>query len=412
MNWLTLFILHLIGNGHGQSPQLNCSFPLDLVYIIPQTTDVDQSEFDLVVDFLQTISNQLDVDSGSVQIAVVKYNNHASIEFDFNDHTTNAAVNTTLAALTDAESNHANLTPAIWATEMLVNGGATTGSRFGVLKMVMLIFDESDHIHNTANTLQRLKDDGVTIMTIGIGDNVNTAELKAIATDPSLAFTVVDYNYLVPTIIVNTLQEFMACPPTSSPSLSPSASPTQSPSISPSLTPSSFPSISPTQPPSNAPSLTPSSSPTQSPSISPSLTPSSFPSISPTQPPSNAPSLTPSSSPTQSPSTSPSLSPTQPPTLSPSIIPSSSPTQSPSLTPSIIPSLSPTQPPSFSPSLTPTQSPSVSPSLIPTQVPSLNPSIAPSLFPSMVPTQPPSLYPSLNPSNSPSNTPVSIIKSI
>ncbi len=121
-------------------------------------------------------------------------------------------------------------------------------------------------------------------------------------------------------------------------------------------------------PPTSAPSNSPSSFPSNSPSSSPSRTPS----LSPSRTPSNFPSQFPSDSPTQTPSNSPSNDPTR----HPSGYPSDNPSNSPSMTPSISPSISP--------SLVPSSSPSKSPSNGPSNSPTTSPSDAPSHFPSYV----------------------------
>eukprot|EP01084_Bolivina_argentea_P002397 4425_1 len=223
MNWLALFILlHLIGNGHAQ---LNCHLPLDLVYVIDESGSIS-GEWDQVIMFLQAISNQLDVDSGSVQIAVVKFASVATIAFHLNTYTTNLEINGALAALTN-NGGGSYLTAGLNAALMVVNAA----SRPGVLKMAMLITDGIVSTTGIGNVLNALEAAGVTIITIGIGNDERAINLlSVIASDPSLAFTYTDYNSLTVPTIMNTIQEFIACPPTSSPSLSPSASPTQSPS--------------------------------------------------------------------------------------------------------------------------------------------------------------------------------------
>ena len=42
----------------------------------------------------------------------------------------------------------------------------------------------------------QLKQQGVTVISVGIGDQINKGELTAIATDPSHVFVVSDYNAL------------------------------------------------------------------------------------------------------------------------------------------------------------------------------------------------------------------------
>ena len=187
------------------------------------------------------------------------------------------------------------------------------------------------------------------------------------------------------------------CPPSSSPSKSPSIAPSDKPSRSPTDEPSYKPSASPTSKPSKKPSALPSTKPSWSPSQKPSLTPTESPSNLPSSLPSGAPVATPSRSPTLYPSSIPSSDPTSYPSITPSNSPSAVPTTS--MKPSVSPSTSPSHGPTSYPSLTPSNSPSA----VPTS--SMKPSAFPSTSPSHGPTSRPTKSPSFTPSKSPSDAP-------
>eukprot|EP01084_Bolivina_argentea_P037393 69161_1 len=378
MNGLQLFILlYLIGNGRPQSPQLNCPIPLDLMYLINDSQDVDATEFSLLIKFLQDLSDQLDVDSGSVHIAAITFNNRATVEFDLNDHLTNADVNTALDAIPNEMAGASNFATVLNVAGDFFGPPSDPSVRVGATQVVMIIIDgngyQSAAIQAAIPAANNLKFEGVTIIAVSIGDEILESHLQQIATNSSLVFLPDNYDDL--SLFIDSISQELieTCPPTSSPSLSPSIAPSLTPSSSPTQAPSFSPSIAPSSTPTQPPSLAPSINPTQQPSISPSLVPTQVPSLNP----SIAPSLFPSVAPTQPPSISPSFIPSIAPSFIPSIAPSNTPTQPPSLYPSLNPS--------SSPSNTPTQPPSSSPSFIPTQQPFLNPSSAVSNGPSLSP---------------------------
>lgn len=190
------------------------------------------------------------------------------------------------------------------------------------------------------------------------------------------------------------------CPPSSSPSNSPTIAPSDKPSQSPSTQPSQKPSSSPTTSPSHTPSKVPTGKPSSSPSDVPSHKPSPLPTGLPSQEPSIPPSVRPSENPSHIPSLLPTVLPSNHPSPSPSTIPSGSPSRSPTYYPS--------SEPSFDPTLNPSGGPSDEPSVLPTT--SRKPSNFPSQFPSSVPTLHPSDSPTFTPSNIPTVRPSTSVR--
>ncbi|KAI8499218.1 biological adhesion [Branchiostoma belcheri] len=166
----------------------DCNVPVDLVFVVDGSGSVGATEFEKVKTFMKNVVSQFPISATDTKVGVIQYSSTVQEEFSLNAHYTKAAV---LNAIDNI---------------VYMGGGTLTGAaitymkdfsqfRPNVQKIAIVVTDgqSSDDVAAPSQAAQNL---GITMYAIGVGGNVDQAELNQIASTSQYVTTVADFDAL------------------------------------------------------------------------------------------------------------------------------------------------------------------------------------------------------------------------
>ncbi|XP_013401673.1 ZP domain-containing protein-like [Lingula anatina] len=173
-----------------------CKAQADIIFILDGSGSVDSPDFAKQLQFIKSLVRKFDVGPNAVQVGVLQYSDYAVQELNLNTHSTEAAI---LAAVDRIrQMGDGTNTALALSTVRTSSFTAARGDRPNVPNLVIVMTDgRSNDMAATAREANKLRNIA-SVFAIGVGSNVNTAELKAMATDPDskFVFTVTDFSAL------------------------------------------------------------------------------------------------------------------------------------------------------------------------------------------------------------------------
>ncbi|XP_052833177.1 uncharacterized protein LOC106868389 isoform X2 [Octopus bimaculoides] len=168
------------------------SAQIDLVFLIDSSGSVEKPDFEKTKTFLKNIVYNLDISPEKTRVAVIRFADTPNVSFFLGDHNTNFAVRNAIDAIIYDGTGTATDTALDKArTSVFTNTRKSVAS-----KVLVLVTDgKSNNENETIAAAEKLKDDGVTIFTIGVV-NPKVSELIAAASEPSCThfINLKDYN--------------------------------------------------------------------------------------------------------------------------------------------------------------------------------------------------------------------------
>ncbi|XP_052833179.1 collagen alpha-1(XII) chain isoform X1 [Octopus bimaculoides] len=157
------------------------SAQIDLVFLIDSSGSVEKPDFEKTKTFLKNIVYNLDISPEKTRVAVIRFADTPNVSFFLGDHNTNFAVRNAIDAIIYDGTGTATDTALDKArTSVFTNTRKSVAS-----KVLVLVTDgKSNNENETIAAAEKLKDDGVTIFTIGVV-NPKVSELIAAASEPS-----------------------------------------------------------------------------------------------------------------------------------------------------------------------------------------------------------------------------------
>nr|KAG5712505.1 hypothetical protein BaRGS_011479 [Batillaria attramentaria] len=183
-------------NGAEDATAFDCRDKMDLVFILDSSGSVSYTDFDLMLHFAADIVDVMNVSSEVVRVADVVYSNTVQVEFDFDDYTDADDLKSRLLNTYKLDST-TNTHLALDEAAAILNDTAR-GARLGVKKVAVLVTDgRSNDYSSTLASAQGLKDQGVTVFAIGVG-NYNLDEIEAAASEPTCShvFTLPGFTFI------------------------------------------------------------------------------------------------------------------------------------------------------------------------------------------------------------------------
>lgn len=140
---------------------------LDLVFALDASDGVGRDNFLTLQDFVRSLSVQFDVNRDVAQLALVAYSRRATTVFNLDNHDSGSAI---LAAI--GEANYMGGVASTGAALLHIHSNILTvnkGARPGVNKAVVVVTDGSGGA-DAVVPAQKLRDNGVSVFVVGIGD--------------------------------------------------------------------------------------------------------------------------------------------------------------------------------------------------------------------------------------------------
>ncbi|XP_013410815.1 uncharacterized protein LOC106173996 isoform X2 [Lingula anatina] len=165
-----------------------CGFEADITFVIDASGSVQAANFEKMKDFIKQVASEWEVGPQHVRIGVVKFSSNAIQEFHMDRYNTETDVVNAVSKISYTKGGTNTALALKLAREQSF---ATAHVRPGVPHIAIVMTDgRSGNAAATANEAKALIKAGVTVFAIGIGPNIQTSELNAIASDPDSDYVI------------------------------------------------------------------------------------------------------------------------------------------------------------------------------------------------------------------------------
>ncbi|CAI9741714.1 Hypothetical predicted protein [Octopus vulgaris] len=175
--------MHVFVDSANKLEQRNdcASAQIDLVFVIDSSGSVKAHNFEKTRTFLKNIVRNLDIGPDMTRVSVIRFSDEPDIPFGLGTYDTKTAV---INAISNIEYINGNTFTHL-ALDQARNNVFTSTRKSVAAKVLVLVTDgKSESEAKTVASAKELKDDGVTIFTIGVV-NPLVSELIASASEPS-----------------------------------------------------------------------------------------------------------------------------------------------------------------------------------------------------------------------------------
>lgn len=185
--------LHFLSAADPAGP--DCS-QADIVFVMDSSGSVGNDNWQLVLQFVKNVVDNLDIGSYATRVAAITYGNRATPNFYLDTYDNKADIKNALDGIRwkDQETNTSG---AIWY--MMANMFTRErGDRARAPNVGIVITDGASNrdADLTIPYAIEARQAGIAMFAIGIGDQTNKDELDAIATNSSMVFQVGDFDML------------------------------------------------------------------------------------------------------------------------------------------------------------------------------------------------------------------------
>ncbi|OWF39823.1 uncharacterized protein LOC110464583 isoform X2 [Mizuhopecten yessoensis] len=165
----------------------------DVVFLLDASGSIGSSNFILMKFFIKNITANILLDPTAIQVSVVTFASVPRYEFWLNEHYGALTLNPAIDSIvyTNAGTYIASGLQYVRDNALAAQNGARADSE----KVIILMTDgvSSD---NSATIASTLRNNGVLVACVGIGNGINTAQLNEIAYNSSYVFVAADFNVL------------------------------------------------------------------------------------------------------------------------------------------------------------------------------------------------------------------------
>ncbi|KAL8559721.1 hypothetical protein ACOMHN_002254 [Nucella lapillus] len=174
-----------------------CLQKADVMFVVDSSSSIGKDNFRKLEDYVKDVVQDLNVAPDGVHVALMQYSSYPSMEFPLDMHTSRFDV---LKAIDNVRfmGGGANTADALEYMRRL-GFSPNSGARVGVPRIAIVLTDgSSPNSAQVAVQANNARTDNIGLISVGVGPNINTAELQTIASDPDSnnMFTVSDYNNL------------------------------------------------------------------------------------------------------------------------------------------------------------------------------------------------------------------------
>ncbi|XP_038065168.1 collagen alpha-1(XIV) chain-like [Patiria miniata] len=172
---------------------------IDLVFVLDSSWSVTSLNFDITKNFVASVVDSFDIGADKTRVGVIKYATDVTVEFNLNEYTDKALLIEAIGNIyfTGGETHTVEALETVESEAFLVANGARADMN-AVPRVAVVITDgrSQDGPAAVAVPADRARQRGITIFAIGVTDNVNDAELNAIANQPNdtYVFRVSSFN--------------------------------------------------------------------------------------------------------------------------------------------------------------------------------------------------------------------------
>ncbi|XP_077371411.1 collagen alpha-1(XII) chain-like [Festucalex cinctus] len=179
-------------SGSGDPNVMCVTGEADIVFLVDGSGSVGPINFDLVLNFLESLAMGFMVDDGRIRVGFVQFSNIQTVEWDLNTHMTEAAL---LNAISSVPYRSGGTATGAALNFVLANSFTpAAGDRDNVPNVIVLVTDGMSGDNVTQPALD-VKAAGIEVFAIGVA-NADEDELRTIASPPldTHVFNVADFG--------------------------------------------------------------------------------------------------------------------------------------------------------------------------------------------------------------------------
>lgn len=174
-----------------------CLGKTDLAFIVDSSGSLGESNFQEAKNFVWTVIRNFEISNNDTRIGVIRYSTRASVIFDFQFSADNNIL--LLKEIIDNIPYAEGETKTERALQLALTDlfSAKGVSRPDVPKiLVVMTFGKSDNALGVARASMALKENDVTVLSVGIGEEVDMEELLLMASTAEDVITVNSFTAL------------------------------------------------------------------------------------------------------------------------------------------------------------------------------------------------------------------------
>uniref|UniRef100_A0A914W5K0 Uncharacterized protein n=1 Tax=Plectus sambesii TaxID=2011161 RepID=A0A914W5K0_9BILA len=160
---------------------------LDLLFILDGSGSVSGNTFDTQMKQVYDIVDMVDIAPDKTQMAVIQYSGYTRMEFDFNENQNKTALIHSLKGIRHISGTTKTGKALSRALEAFQHDAGARIDREGVAQVAVVVSDGHSH-DDPVPAANLLRQNGVKVMALGIGNHINMGELIQITGDEVLAF--------------------------------------------------------------------------------------------------------------------------------------------------------------------------------------------------------------------------------
>ncbi|KAL4227529.1 von Willebrand factor (vWF) type A domain [Mactra antiquata] len=175
----------------------------DIVFVLDSSGSVGYDNFTVMKSFVKAVVENLEIAENKTRVGLMTYSRYPFIRINLNDYTNK----TELLAAVDKVPYIPGITETQSALQLLLQEGFKGDRPYAPHVSVVITDGKSFHTNQTAAAAEAARQSGITMIAVGIGTEINDAELRSIASDPDTQHVFNVSNFASLEKIVTTLTE-------------------------------------------------------------------------------------------------------------------------------------------------------------------------------------------------------------
>ncbi|VDI06518.1 collagen, type VI, alpha [Mytilus galloprovincialis] len=181
-----------------------CSAKADVVFLLDSSGSVGATNFKKMLQFMQGVVNKFSVGLNNIQVGVDTFQSTVKSEFKLNQFLDKNDLITAIGNIVYKTGGTKTGSAIKFMTTYSFS--TTAGHRTGVPKIGIVITDgKSNDQANTLAESKKARASGIQLISIGVGDGINTIELEGIANKPKTEYVYNVKNFDVLNILQSSL---------------------------------------------------------------------------------------------------------------------------------------------------------------------------------------------------------------
>ncbi|KAK3781270.1 hypothetical protein RRG08_052837 [Elysia crispata] len=191
-----LALVALFASGSiAQTTECSSERQADIFLLLDASASVGQRNFNLTLDFVQTIVKSFTIGSDNVRIGMATFARIVANQIRLDQYLNKPDLLAAVGAIRYTRGN-TNTHKALKLARTEVFGELYGGRDLAPNFLVVLTDGRSSHPRQTADEASLLAQQDITVLAVGVGSNYNRSELEVIASSPDLVFDVQNFKSL------------------------------------------------------------------------------------------------------------------------------------------------------------------------------------------------------------------------